>query len=40
MTNICEECGREYTVNEWNENAPYAMCNACYDEYNLQKSEE
>lgn len=32
-TNICEECGCEFEVNEFNEQAPYAMCDACYEEY-------
>lgn len=38
-TNICEECGREYEINDFNEQAPYSMCDACYDEYLIKMAD-
>jgi len=32
-TRICEDCGREYEVNDYNRCAPYSMCDDCYGEY-------
>lgn len=40
MKNVCEECGREFEVTEYNEHAPYAMCDSCYEEYLLRQTEE
>jgi hypothetical protein len=36
-TGICEECGCEYEVNEVNSQAPYSMCDDCYDEYLIKR---
>lgn len=35
-TNICEECGKEYTYSDFNRMAPYAMCDKCYDDYIIE----
>lgn len=32
-TGTCELCGAEFEVNEFNRDAPYAMCDRCFDEY-------
>ena len=38
-TNICECCGKEYVITDFNRNAPYAMCDGCYDEYLIDEME-
>ena len=37
-TNVCEDCGKEFVINEFNENAPYARCDECYDNYLIENN--
>lgn len=37
---ICETCGKEYEVNEFNNFAPFSMCDACYDDYLIENFDE
>ena len=39
-TNVCELCGREYIENDFTRDAPFAMCDSCYEEYLLTEAEE
>lgn len=32
-TGTCELCGAEFEVNEFNRDAPYPMCDRCFEEY-------
>lgn len=36
ITRICEHCGEEFVLNEFNSMAPYAMCDTCYDNYLIE----
>ena len=35
--NACEDCGKTYRVSSFNKDAPYAMCEMCYDNYLCNK---
>lgn len=39
-THICEKCGKEYVVNEFNYFAPFSMCDDCYDNYLIENFDE
>ena len=34
---VCEHCGEEFVLTPFNEFAPYAMCDSCYDEYLIKE---
>lgn len=37
---ICETCGKEYEVNDFNYYAPFSMCDSCYDSYLIENFNE
>ena len=39
-TNICECCGTEYEITDYNRAAPFAMCDDCYDEFLMNEEME
>lgn len=40
FTRICEHCGKEFVLTPFNESAPYAMCDNCYDNYLIENLEQ
>ena len=39
-TDVCEICGREYVVTSFNSDAPFPMCDDCYEEYLISRDTD